>query len=124
MSEEELQALSRKAALRLPADWIRPPGAGEATIQCPSGEWCGMSHLYNSTSICAEIMVRVLWNSGADSLEIFGSHLDYGGVQCIVQSRYGERLGKKIFMPLDVIKDPMLAFRVAVLKALVALKKG
>ena len=110
MTEAELQDLSRRAA---------------ACLSNPLQEyetWAGGYHfgyvdginrriwLYESTEACTEIMVRVLW-----PLEIYAVP-------------YRENAAHFINIPPVAYEecgnDPMLAYRVAVLKALCALKEG
>lgn len=105
MSETELQELSRQAAGCLPENMVAAldfnTGSGN-----PSGHWYGV-WLHEHTEACCEVMVRVLLNE-RHTLEM-NTH------------------GKDIWFrgrpsAADFRSDPMLAFRVAVLRALVALK--
>ena len=116
MTEAELQDLSRRAA---------------ACLSNPLQEyetWAGGYHfgyvdginrriwLYESTEACCEIMVRVLWGCGCCiSGSPHGAWSVYPGAPnqgllSEINSQHGN--------------DPMLAYRVAVLKALCALKEG
>lgn len=117
-SETELQGLSMQAAGCLPElfqgpDWelcteapIHDGRDGRVARSYRKPIW-----LHESTEACAEIMVRVLWPKnvylhGSDGCAVY---------QGIPSRAYGSN-----FILFD--GDPMLAFRVAVLKALIALK--
>ncbi len=150
MTETELQSISREAAGCLPermfdgrfgSDAIREAEPGKvpyAVTEHPAYEvhYCW---LHESTEACTEIMVRVLLPcSSLPALSI--------GELCIQQDRNGIGVvyircgdsraeGQASYCPAGYFSksrhcpdafegDPMLAFRVAVLKALIALKKG
>lgn len=108
-SETELQGLSREAAgclLELAAgsdfDSSIDTG-GHVTLEV------GECWLHESTEACTEIMVRVLW---AAEVDLTGGPMPNGqwGAGCT---------GTEDF---SYDSDPMLAFRIAVLRALIALK--
>ena len=113
MTEAELQDLSRRAA---------------ACLSNPLQEyetWAGGYHfgyvdginrriwLYESTEACCEIMVRVLWPASV--------HIDGEFNHARINGEKG--CGGRLLFFKD-FGDPMLAYRVAVLKALCALKEG
>ena len=102
MTPEEMQALSRKAAGKLPFVLGIGPFAYAPTLSSgplPEGEqW-----LHESTEACAEIMVQVLWRRG----------ISIGG------SSNGFAMAWGTYPPLveTLGNDPMQAFRIAVLRA-------
>lgn len=110
-SETELQGLSREAAGCLPRE-IR----GELQLRL-DGYLCGDSNgedwrvqwLHESTEACTEIMVRVLWPAGVALVP---------GIECVrAIFEAGDSLSE-----VQIVSDPMRVYRVAVLKALIALK--
>jgi len=122
VNDSELRELSRKAAGCLPNPFLFGR-AGAFVVNAPGrlkrdfiGKvWNGgdAGWLHESTEACTEIMVRVLGRDivrvvvGSDNCVIFHSDLNQE-IACVMFYEVGE--------------DPMLAFRVAVLRALVALK--
>ena len=135
LTRTELEDLSRRAAACLPKEVDF--SFGELEVSGLPGKLTGRylgemldCWLVDSTEACTEIMVRVLWDQEDKTLDITGSHLrydgpagPYSGMQCVISSRYAQRRGDGIFQPCDVQNDPMLAFRIAVLRALLALKE-
>ena len=115
MTPAELEDLSRAAAAKLP-----PEFAAHLWPSCvndePSGIWTNGTYddmwLHESTEACAEIMVRVLWPKGWLPVghEIGCYVLNEGFLPTGIAVRYKEIEG-----------GPMLVFRVAVLRAVVAL---
>jgi len=126
MTNEQLQELSRRAAGCLPKEW-RLASSGLPFFVCyeagmPDGAVNGYvsdhcrnprKWLHESTEACSEIMVRVLW---AKNVVIGGSVYPANVVV------WGTT--PPMFVTKEQIPDPMLAFRVAVLRALIALSEG
>lgn len=129
MDDSELQELSRKAAGCLPKDeWYagqvlqNPLHGNSIGLWRPDISKSGWKWLHESTEACTEIMVRVLTG-----------HNLAPSAQCVCIAWevpvYGEKrlhiLGyetKKIFVNIaECGGDLMLAFRIAVLRALIAL---
>jgi hypothetical protein len=145
MTNDELQELSRLAAGCLPKKWY--PTYRDQTHLGICGtrtvlveKWAGWRNerqlvwLYESTEACTEIMVRVLWDSGVHIEGCAGGCCAYENQIFIVGSKE-KQLAKFTFADdnhqMDCYasdakcnNDPMLAFRVAVLRALIALKDG
>ena len=102
MTESELQALSREVAGLLPNDF----GNGrldKTGVGTPNG-WAkfrphGEQWLHESTEACAEIMVRIIAGPNSSTWALTGTEVWYGNE------------------PTPVGTAPMLAFRIAVLKA-------
>lgn len=114
MTPTDLQKLSRDAAGCLPKDAFSPDNVRwKIALDKRDGSYIN-GWLHESTEACTEIMVRVLWPDH----KWWGMHRrsDYKGSDCMITSL---SFGGDV---LDVGDDPMLAFRVAVLRALVALK--
>lgn len=111
MTPEQLEALSREAAGCLPGNifdvWPIFDEEERGIIYTNEGaRW-----LHESTEACAEIMVRVLWPADTD---ITGGRTTKG----IWGAGWsGIKAGEFVYE-----EDPMLAYRVAVLRALIALK--
>ena len=119
MQQEELEALSREAANLLPRDFFTRltnhiGGSFEGMVTGEAGNQIDGSWLHESTEACTEIMVRVL---GDADISIVTS---VKGSMALLQQAYDEEIFVP-FIPAD--GDPMLAYRVAVLRALVALSK-
>ena len=128
MTEQELMELSRQAAGCLPVeickelkitqspdDGIAPESswASAGTVAFIFDRGCvGRKWLHESTEACTEIMVRVLWLAGAVLSEGKRVKTDH-----VVIAFRGQT---EITWASNA--DPMLAFRVAVLRALIALK--
>jgi len=126
MEEKELQELSRRAARKLPKNWN---GAFGVLWQHHSAHSCGkyVPHgvperqqldaakwLHESTEACTEIMVRVLWN---EEVDIKGGECAMPGSGYVAWSEQrSDELTRE-----EYFDDPMLAYRVAVLRALTAL---
>ena len=116
-TQEELMELSRQAAGCLPEDanwpWFAHCGDDwrDGRIIEDKGEGRVM-WLHESTEACTEIMVRVLWPAGAVLSEGKRVKTDH-----VVIAFRGQT---EITWASNA--DPMLAFRVAVLRALIALK--
>lgn len=104
MTEKELQELSRQAAEKLPAD-ILMRGKSDPQIGKIWDNDC-WTWLHESTEACAEIMVRVLWPN-----EIYGVPFRKNACHFIHTTPVNYE---------DCGNDPMLAFRIAVLRALIA----
>lgn len=105
----DLEQLSREAAKALPKEW-RLSGM----IHTPSGHWCVVDALTVDTEACAEIMVRVLWPQhicieGCGTGGLFACAYDINGA-AIDSTRCEDG-------------DPLQAFRTAVLRALIEVKK-
>jgi hypothetical protein len=133
MTEQELQGLSRWAAeclLKTDFDLSKALGLftgdtsetkllGKQLLSFTVDEETGgfpTLWLHESTEACAEIMVRVLWPA-AVYLDKIGAHTVALHYQSIGSRKWSSEM--TIVLTGD---DPMLAFRVAVLKALIALK--
>jgi len=117
MTNEQLQELSQRAAGCLPEAFDLSRGGIDLESDRPSGwvyyhddrdaEW-----LHESTETCAEIMVRVLWPASIDITGDGESQAAY----CLPTDIEANGVAFK--------EDaPMLAFRVAVLHALIALSE-
>lgn len=137
MSEEQLQELSREAAGCLPP----PPWNFEllslyrhdtkyATITGTKTRSAGMVSqtgsgdifwLHESTEACTEIMVRVLWPADQTVHGFKSAGGTYTARAICDPSNEGDA-NDTIGSSYANEKDPMLAFRVAVLRALIALK--
>ena len=120
MTQSELEELSRRAAGCLPKDFGVGPFAfePEREDEIPDGAlW-----LHESTEACTEIMVRVLWKWGCvvngDDNTAEGGAPDHAAWVWGSQWPYMEAQTEYS------CSDPMLAYRVAVLRALCALKEG
>jgi hypothetical protein len=118
MTKIELQELSRDAAKALPTnpDWPwfshEDDNWRDGRIVEDKGEG-RMCWLHESTEACTEIMVRVLngsWTLCKDGTAVIHSYPD-GTTYVAVE--HSNQHGN----------DPMLAFRAAVLRALIALEK-
>lgn len=118
MTDTELQVLSREAAGCLPKDqafmlifW----GLCKGHFNGVRSLW-----LHESTEACTEIMVRVLWP--ADQTIHGYKSVDCYTVRAIIDpsAEDGEPLHVEASYAYE--RDCMLAFRVAVLRALIALK--
>ena len=105
----DLEQLSRDAAKVLPRHmWCRYWVDGEGQKLVP-GECRFEGWLHESTEACAEIMVRVLWPA-----EVFLHTYKNSGVWMATPEL------KRIVTDTS---DPMQAFRTAVLRALIEVKK-
>ena len=127
MQQEELEALSREAAGCLPWEFWQTVEPGdtyyprhddaqpvfEGYWPCENDRADWQVWLHEDTQACTEIMVRVL---GDADISIDTS---VKGSMALLQQAYDEEIFVP-FIPAD--GDPMLAYRVAVLRALVALK--
>lgn len=121
MQQEELEALSREAAGCLPEDWrfaawdrLGTPGLIESkdnTLDRSGNEYYPQCWLHESTEACAEIMVRVLWPA---------NYCPIGNMQGCWIEAIGMQQGAPNWYHYGM--NPMLAYRVAVLTALIALK--
>lgn len=119
MDEQELRELSRRA-VRLMPGWIATgyykDGEGQRW-RLENGGFAGFEKwLHTDTEACTEIMVRVLMPQRVD--------LDWVTEGTILASQRPDQRGTKpsrILVSGDHFNDPMLAYRVAVLKALCAL---
>lgn len=125
MDDTEFQELSRKAAECLPTDFwpsVQPddvywPWRADEVTPVFEGFWpCENERtdwtvwLHESTEACAEIMVRVLWPAGIYIQGIDETGACFQGIPC---RPYGSSLVYN--------ENRMLAFRIAVLRALIAL---
>jgi len=121
MQQEELEALSREAAKALPKNWRGNFGVlwqynseHSAGKFVPHGvpeeyEFGLAKWLYESTEACTEILVRVLLPA---EWMLVGENKAGGDPYCLVNPKYA---------PVDFEgDDPMCAFCVACLQALVA----
>ncbi len=117
----DLEQLSRDAAkvLGYPFKgdfWMLMPTADTTFCGRVDRFTQGFCWLHESTEACAEIMVRVLWPEGAhvcgNSLSVW--HVKWHGANSFVKNH-------QTFASLDC--DPMQAFRTAVLRALIEVKK-
>lgn len=127
---EELQQLSRDAAGCLPKDffenWGHPKTLAAAEVgqipyayACPPASKAYFCWLHESTEACTEIMVRVLAPLG---VFLIGGHQTYIELAVAKENEDCEDYWQEGFTCGTNNDDPMLAFRVAVLRALVALK--
>lgn len=118
---EELEALSRQAAGCLPEDFfpeehrlhMHPKGKPPGMVWIGDEGW---RWLHKSTEACCEVMVRVLW---VVSIDIKGSPASAGSP---AKSIAWVEWDGGDYIPDIWEDDPMLAYRVAVLRALIALK--
>lgn len=120
MTPADLQQLSRDAAGKLPktpytADVSQPFRYHEQldSFCLGSGEWIDAERLHESTEAAAEIMVRVLWPARV--------WLEYANALARRPSIIALNSEAKSVYYDKCDNDPMLAFRVAVLRAVVAL---
>ncbi len=115
-TEQELQELSKRAAGCLPSIFqIANDHEGDAWV-CG---YCQVKDIYNHTSLCTEIMVRVLWPAGwtIDGADCTDADWPHWLAWTIEDGGGNFDSAVEVRDP-----DPMLAFRVAVLRALCALK--
>lgn len=122
-SETELQGLSMAAAECLleglfyaGASWLE----GFQWIQGPR-DTGGKEWLHESTEACTEIMVRVLWPA-EQTVHGFKSAGGTYTARAIFDPTNEEDANDTIGSSYANESDPMLAYRVAVLRALIALK--
>ena len=106
-TQEELMELSRQAAGCLPEDFAFSDGSKYVHGFAGQEAFYNYVWLHESTEACTEIMVRVLLKEHATlELNCHGKDIWFRGRPSASDYR----------------DDPMLAFRVAVLRALIALK--